>query len=72
MNYFALIVLFVSIFSFILAFIAYNRDYGEAPYIVTDLKHLLRDKSSLISSGDAIRHRRDYRGDWVSRLRGFF
>jgi hypothetical protein len=52
-------------------YIAYNRDYGEAPYVVTDLNTLKQDKSSARKSGDVIWFRRDSRGDWVNRLRGF-
>ena len=52
-------------------YIAYNKNYGEAPYIVNELELLLLDKQTLIKSGDAIRHRRDPRGDWVKRLREY-
>ena len=52
-------------------FIAYNKNYGEGPYIVDDLDMLIFDKSTLRDSGEAIRHRRDPRGDWVKTLRQY-
>lgn len=52
-------------------YIAYNRNYGEAPYVVTDLNTLKQDKSGARRSGDVIWFRRDSRGDWVNRLRQF-
>jgi hypothetical protein len=51
-------------------FVAYNKAYGEAPYVVTDLDILLQDKQTIIKNGDAIRFRRDRRAgsDWTDRL----
>lgn len=53
-------------------YIAYNKNYGEAPYIVKDLDILKLDKQS-IRQGDFFvkRLRRDQRGNWKSRLREY-
>jgi hypothetical protein len=48
--------------------VAYNTNYGEAPYIVTDLSALEQDKQTVIRKGDAIRFRRDRRGDWAKKI----
>jgi len=52
-------------------FVAYNKSYGEAPYVVANFNDLLMNKQELIDSGNAIRSRRDPRGDWRARLREF-
>ena len=53
-------------------FIAYNKNYGEAPYIVKDLEVLKLDKQA-IRRGDFFvkRLRRDLRGNWQSRLKEY-
>jgi len=53
-------------------YIAYNQDYAEGPFIVTDLEYLLLPKTELIKTSSAIRFRRDARGDWPDKVRRFF
>jgi hypothetical protein len=52
-------------------YMAYNKSYGEGPYIVPDLNDLLQDKTFLIETSGAIRIRRDHRADWTEKLRRF-
>ncbi len=53
-------------------FIAYNKNYGEAPYIVKDLGVLKLDKQSIMKGDFFVkRFRRDRRGDWQSRLKEY-
>jgi len=53
-------------------FIAYNKNYGEAPYIVKDLEVLKLDKQSIRNGNFFVRRlRRDTRGDWQSRLKEY-
>ena len=52
-------------------FIAYNKKYGEGPYIVDDFETLFLDKQKIRKGGLAIRLRRDRRGDWEERIREF-
>lgn len=49
-------------------YVAYSTNYGDAPYIVTDFKALLKDKKQIRKDGDAIRFRRDRRGEWAQRI----
>ena len=50
-------------------YMAYNKDYGDAPYIVLDIQDLLQDKTFLIKTNGALKCRRDHRGPWPERLR---
>ena len=52
-------------------YVAYNTNYGEGTYVVPDLDDLLRTKSDLLSTKDAITLRRDPRGPWVDRLKEY-
>jgi len=53
-------------------FVAYNKNYGEAPYVVTDINDLFLDKQTLIRTKGAFHFRRDTRGNqWIERLREF-
>ncbi len=51
-------------------FVAYNANYGEGPYVVTDLDILLQDKTTIRKNNDAIRFRRDRRAGnkWIDRI----
>ena len=50
-------------------YLAYNRDYGKAPYVVADVETLLKDRQSIRRDGDAIRVVRN--GNWIEKLREY-
>jgi len=49
-------------------FVAYNTNYGEAPYITLDICTLMKDKQTIRENKDAIVFRRDRRGNWAERI----
>lgn len=51
--------------------IAYNKNYGEAPYIVLDPNLLLLDKQTLRRTKSAIRFIRRDQGGWQTELRKY-